>query len=194
MHEKLIQYINSQLSTQLTAEEEALIAATFKLKKVRKHQFILQEHEVCKVAGFVVKGALRQYTVDDTGKESILVLCVENWWVGDRESFMKETPSPYFIDALEDTELLVLSREDLTTSLQKMPFMAELSRTLTERQALHLLKRVHAANTLTAEHRLAALEKNYPEFLQRFPQHIIASYLGMTKETLSRIRGSASRK
>lgn len=193
MHDRLINYINSYLVTKLTPGEEKIVQSTFKPKKVRKHQFILQEGDICKTAGFVVKGALRQYTVDETGRENILVLCVENWWAGDRESFMKETPTPYFIDALEDTDILILQRQD-ADAIQKLPFMNKLGLVLAERQAVSLLKRIHAANTLTAEQRLAELEKSHPEFLQRFPQHIIASYLGMTKETLSRIKGNATRK
>ncbi len=193
MHDRLINYINSYLPKKLNPEEERLVVNTFKHKRIKKHQFILQEGEICKTFGFVAKGALRQYSVDEHGRENILVLCIENWWAGDRESFMKETPSPFFIDALEDTDMLFLQRQD-ADAIQKLPFMNELGLVLAERQAVSLLKRIHAANTLTAEQRLAELEQTHPAFLQRFPQHIIASYLGMTKETLSRIRANASRK
>ncbi len=194
MYDELIAYINSQLSSELTEEEIALIKKTFKLKKLRKHQFLLQEGEVCQLAGFVVKGALKQYTVDENGKEDILGLYIENWWAGDRESYSKGTPSPFYIDAFEATEIMAVSAEDFTNYLSDQRFISELIRTLSERQSMQLLKRVYAAKTLSAEDRLADLEKNYPEFFQRFPQHIIASYLGMTKETLSRIRANSHRK
>lgn len=194
MYESLIKYINSQLPTELSEDEIALIKSTFVPKKLRKHQFLLQEGEVCKIAGFIVKGALKQYVVDETGKENILGLFIENWWAGDRESFSKDTPSPYFIDAFEPTEILIISKSDFENTLQNQPFMKDLYRILTERQALQLLKRVYSTKTLTAEQRLADFEKNYPAFMQRFPQHIIASYLGMTKETLSRVRANAIKK
>lgn len=194
MHEALITYIHTQLTRVLSDDEKAAIEKAFKPKKLRKHQYLLQEGEVCKLAGFIVKGAMKQYSVDETGKENILVLAIENWWVGDRESFSQGMPSAYFIDAFEETHLLVITKEDHEKYLRQQPFMADLLRILAERQSLQLLKRVHATKTLSAEQRLSDLEKNYPAFLQRFPQHIIASYLGMTKETLSRIRGNSTKK
>jgi CRP-like cAMP-binding protein len=191
MYDDLISYINNQLAIELSEEEIHVIKSTFKPKKLRKHQYFLQEGEVCKLVGFIVKGALKQYTVDSSGKENVLELYIENWWVADRESFSKDIPSPYFIDAFEATEMLVLSKEDYLKNLSTQRFIIDLQRTLSERQSLKLLKRVHTIKTLTAEQRLSDLEEHYPEFFQRFPQHIIASYLGMTKETLSRIRGSS---
>lgn len=190
MYDSLITYINNQLSKPLTELEIDSLYDIFTLKKVRKHTFFLQEGEVCKVAGFITKGALKQYSIDDTGKENILSLLIENWWVGDRESFINGTPSPFFIDAYEDTEMLVISKEDYDNKLDKLPFMVELSRKVSERQAFQLLKRVHSTKAFSTEDRLSDLEKTYPEFFKRFPQHIIASYLGMTKETLSRIRNN----
>ncbi len=97
---------------------------------MRKHQYLLQEGEVCKLAGFIVKGAMKQYSVDETGKESILVLAIENWWVGDRESFSQGMPSAYFIDAFEETTLLVITKEDYEKHLSQQPFMADLLRIL----------------------------------------------------------------
>lgn len=191
MHEQLISYINSQLEDELSGAEIDLIKETFVLKKLRKHQFLLQAGEICKIAGFVLKGALKQYTIDDTGKENILSLYVENWWAGDRASFIESSPSDYFIDAFEATEMLVISKQDYLNQLSKQRFMVDLQRVLSEKQSTQLLKRLQATKTLPAEQRLADFEKSYPDFLQRFPQHIIASYLGMSKETLSRIRSNA---
>lgn len=194
MHDRLIQYINSQRTQPLEPHEIEIVKATFVPKKLRKHQYLLEQGEVCNIAGFIVKGALKQYTVDESGKENILSLFIENWWAGDRESFVNNTPSPYFIDAFEETDLLVISKGEKLERLIEQQFIKELFNALNERQSLRLLKRVHAAKTFTAEQRLTDLEKTYPEFLQRFPQHIIASYLGMTKETLSRIRANGQNK
>ncbi|MBK7359813.1 MAG: Crp/Fnr family transcriptional regulator [Saprospiraceae bacterium] len=194
MHDTLITYINSKLTTKLSEEDSNLLASVFKPKKFRKHQYLLQEGEVCKFAGFIVKGAFKQYTVDKTGKENILGLYIENFWVGDRESFMVGTPSPYFIDAFEDVEMLMVNREDFINKLSRQPFINEMIKVVTEKQSFNLLKRVQAAQTLTAEERYEDFEKRFPEFMQRFPQHIIASYLGMTKETLSRIRAGSIKK
>lgn len=194
MHDSLITYINSKLTTKLSEEESNLLASAFKPKKFRKHQYLLQEGEVCRFAGFVVKGSLKQYIVDKAGKENILGLYIEDWWAGDRESFMIGTPSPYFIEAFEDSELLMVSREDFIDKLSHQPFINEMIKVLSEKQSFNLLKRVQAAQTLTAEERYEDFQKRFPEFIQRFPQHIIASYLGMTKETLSRIRAGSGKK
>jgi CRP-like cAMP-binding protein len=194
MHKIFIDYINSKIGSQLTKADENLLIQTFVPKKLRRHQYLLQEGEVCKFAGFVVNGALKQYSVDKTGKENILGMYIENWWVGDRESFMIGTPSPYFIDAIEDAEILVVSREDFISKLSRQSFINEMIKILTEKQSFNLIKRVQAAHTLTAEERYEDFQKRFPEFLQRFPQHIIASYLGMTKETLSRIRAASAKK
>lgn len=194
MHKIFIDYINSKVGIQLKDSEEELLKSTFIHKRLRKHQYLLEEGEVCRFAGFIIKGAFKQYTVDKTGKENILGLYIENWWVGDRESFMVGTPSPYFIDAFEDVDMLMVSREDFINKLSGQPFINEMIKVLTEKQSFSLIKRVQAAQTLTAEERYEDFQKRYPEFLQRFPQHIIASYLGMTKETLSRIRAGSWKK
>jgi len=191
MIDKLIQHINSKIDNKLTESHIVLLSEVFHFKKLRKHQYLIQSGDVCKTVAFVVKGALKKYTVDETGKENILELYIEDWWAGDKESFMIGTPTPYYIDAYEDTELLVLNKETFTNNINKLPFLSELNNVLTEKNSFQLVKRLHSSQTLTAEQKLDQLQNTYPEFFQRFPQHIIASYLGMTKETLSRIRSNA---
>ena len=161
---------------------------TFVPKKIRKRQYFLQEGEVCKYMAFIVKGAMRQYSVDDKGVEHIFRLSIENWWAGDRESNINLTPQVYNIDAWEDTEFLQVTRADFLSQLSSIPAINELIRNLDERFAIATQKRLNAQISLTAEKRYSELANSYPEFLQRFPQHIVASYLGITKETLSRIR------
>lgn len=194
MIDKLVQHINAKIDNKLTDSDISLLSEVFQIKKLRKHQYLIQSGDVCKIAAFVVKGALKKYTIDHSGKENILELYIENWWAGDKESFMTGTPTPYYIDAYEDTELLVITKEDFTTKLSKLHFISELNNVLTERQSYQLMKRLHSSQTFTAEQKLEQLQDTYPEFFQRFPQHIIASYLGMTKETFSRIRNSSLKK
>lgn len=188
MHDSLIRYINSYVSTPLTESQEELIRNTLVPKKIRKRQYLLQEGQVCKYAAFIVKGAMRQYSVDDKGVEHIINLFIENWWANDRESFVMLTPSIYNIDAWEDTDALLMTKADYLSLLDPIPALAEMSRRLDERHSIAVQKRLNSSISLSAEKRYADLANTYPEFLQRFPQHIIASYLGITKETLSRIR------
>jgi CRP-like cAMP-binding protein len=107
MHEALFKYIKTHSSTPLTESEMEVIKNTFVPNKLRKRQYFLEEGNVCKYVGFIVKGAMRQYSVDDKGVEHIVHLYIENYWVSDRESAVMLTPSKYNIDAWEDTELLI---------------------------------------------------------------------------------------
>ena len=193
MHEPLIQYINAIATTPLTEKEINIIKNIFTPRRIRKHQFFLQEGDVCKYMGFIVRGAMRQYSVDDKGSERIIRLQIENWWVGDRESFVMLTPSGYNIDAWEDTDILTITKAN-TVEVDAIPSLMEMARRLDERHAFAYQKRISSAISLPAEQQYAELAKKYPEFLQRFPQHIIASYLGITKETLSRVRAQALKK
>ncbi|UII29584.1 Crp/Fnr family transcriptional regulator [Fulvivirga ulvae] len=193
MYNQLVSYINNYSTTPLNDSEIERIKSIFLPKKLRKRQYFLQQGEVCKYLGFVVKGALRQYSVDDRGNEHIIRLSIENWWAGDRESFTMLTPSLYYIDAWEETDLLIATQADLST-LNELPAFIETKNRLDDNHAFALQKRVNATISLSVEERYDELSKTYPEFIQRFPQHIIASYLGITKETLSRVRSKAVKK
>ncbi|OXA85710.1 Crp/Fnr family transcriptional regulator [Flavobacterium hercynium] len=188
MHAKLIAYISQYVNLPLTSEEQALIVATFQPKKLRKKQYFLQEGDVCKYAGFIVKGAMRQYSVDHKGVEHIVHLFVENYWANDRESSTMLTPSVYNIDAWEDTELLIITRAEMLDLMDKIPAMAQMIRLMDERNAIVNQRRLSSTISNTAEKRYEEFAAHHQQFVQRFPQHLIASYLGITKETLSRIR------
>lgn len=194
MHESLIKYIESYVTTPLTEKEIEVVKNAFVLKKIRKKQYFLQEGQVCKYAAFIVKGAMRQYSVDDKGTEHIVGLLIENWWAVDRESYVMLTPSVYNIDAWEDTEMLVITKADFLNHLSSIPAINEMARKLDENYAIATQKRLNANISFSAEKRFTDFSNSHPEFLQRFPQHIIASYLGITKETLSRIRHQAINK
>src|ERR1700739_4465715 len=111
MHESLIAHIKKHSTTPLTDAHIEGIKKCFVSKKLRKRQFLLQEGDVCKYISFIVQGAMRKYTVDEKGAEHIVALSVEDWWIGDRESFTKSTPSTFNIDAWEDTDLLIATKE-----------------------------------------------------------------------------------
>ena len=191
----LINYIKERSVSPLSKEDIDLLNEAFIAKRLRKKQFLLQEGEVCKYIGFIVKGATRQYTVDARGFEHILNLGIENWWISDRESYHKETPSIYNIDAWEVTDLLLLPKtNDFYERVNSIPAFKEMRTILDDNNHMAVQKRLLSSKNNIAEYRYEELQKTYPEFLTRFPQHIIASYLGVTKETLSRIRHQSLRK
>src|SRR5258706_13733469 len=145
MHKTLIKYINSFAITPLTSGEEELIKKTFVHKHFRKRQYFLQEGEVCKYAAFIVKGAMRQYSVDDKGAEHIVRLSIENWWAVDRESHVMLTPSIYNIDAWEETDALVITNADMNELANKIPALVEMLRKLDERHSIAVQQRVNAS-------------------------------------------------
>jgi len=188
MFEPLYNYIENYSSLTLTNDEKKLIHDAFKHKRLRKRQYYLQEGDINKHIGFVIKGALRMYSVDSKGHEYILRFSLENWWVGDYESYMMLTPTRFNIEAVEDSELLMITNAQMQELQAKIPAVAEMVKELDKRASIATQNRVHAAISLTAEERYQNLQETYPGFLQRFPQNMIASYLGISPETLSRIR------
>src|ERR1700752_3700973 len=159
MHESLITYIKNHSGTPLTDTEIATIKELFISKKLKKRQYLLQEGEVSKYSAFIVKGAMRQYSVDDKGTEHIVGLFVENSWARDRESLMTGTPSIYFIDAWEETDVLMLLVSD-NTILMSIPAFAEMRTNLNDTHHFHLQKRLHDSISLSAEQRYLDLVEN----------------------------------
>ncbi len=186
-------YLNKYASAPIPDEDFEAIKRHFTPQRIRKKQYLLQEGEVCEHMAFIVKGAMRKYYVDEKGVEHVVDLCIENWWAGDRESFVMLTPTIYHIEAWEDTEMLLVSRAStLELASQSKLFNAFMLK-LDERSSIAKQKRITSSISFDAKARYADFAGCYPEFLQRFPQHIIASYLGITKETLSRVRSQLSK-
>jgi CRP-like cAMP-binding protein len=187
----LFDYIERKSSVKLSEDERNLIISKLKQKKLRKRQYFLQEGDVCKYMGFIVKGAMRMFAVDDKGHEHILHFGLEDWWVGDYESFYLLTPSRYFVEALEEVEMILVTNEQLQELERAIPAIAAMLNSLNRGATIANNKRMHAAISFTAEERYEDLARTYPHFIQRFPQNMIASYLGISPETLSRIRKAA---
>jgi CRP-like cAMP-binding protein len=181
-------YIDAGISTPVSDADFACICAAFTPKKLKKKAFLLRAGEVCKHFAFVLAGALRMYSVDEKGGEHVLSLGVENWWIGDRESCVLLTPSRYYVEALEDASLLLITHAQMQELRRTVPAMAEFMRGLDRRHDIATQKRLEAAISSTAEERYVAFLAQQPSYEQRFPQHLIASYLGILPETLSRIR------
>jgi len=188
MFQPLFQYIEQKSGCKLALEEEVLVQEVFKLRKFRKKQYLLQEGDVCKHMVFVIKGAARMYSVDEKGHEHIIRFGVEGWWLGDYESYMLETPTRFHVEMLENSELLMAAKEQMEDLIEKVPAVKQMINVIDKQSAIANQQRIHTAISLTAEDRYEALMQSHPEFLQRFPQTMIASYLGITAETISRIK------
>lgn len=186
MFEVLFQKLDEKIS--LTVEEKELCKSFFSPKKLRKRQYFLQEGDVCKYTAFVEKGMLRSYTIDEKGSEHIMQFAFEGWWIADQFSFLTGEPAVYTIDALEDSELLLLSKQAEEQLLQRIPKFERYFRILLQNSLIATQRRLISSLSQTAEERYTQLVQTCPTIPQRVPQHMMASFLGITPETLSRIR------
>ena len=171
----------------LTDKEFDFILSHFKPLKRRKHQYVVQEGEFVDKEFWIVKGCLKSYFIDDQGKEHILQFGMENWWITDYEAFVKQVKSKTSIDCIEDSELLYITyqnREKLTAEMHKMErFWAKkskLGRIALQNRVLSLLR-----NSTKEQYNI--LLEQYPKLFQRVPKKMIAAYLGVSRETLSRL-------
>ena len=172
----------------LSDEELDLVKQVTIEKKLRKRQYLLQEGDVAHYNCFVAKGCLRLYRIGKDGSEHILRFAVENWWMSDYESYNSGDPAKGNIDAIEDSELLLIKKQDfdaLTNTIAKFRLFRE---RLEARSYDASLKRIMSNISETAEERYVNFIKSYPQFYNRVPLHMVASFLGVTRETLSRIR------
>lgn len=186
MFEILFQKLEEKI--QLTEEEKELCKSFFTPKKLRKRQYILQEGDVCKYTAFVEKGMLRMYTIDEKGNEHIMQFAFEGWWMADQFSFLTGEPAIYNIDALEESELLLLSKQSEEQLLKKIPKFERYFRILLQNSLIATQRRLISSLSQSAEQRYNQLIETCPTIPQRVPQHMMASFLGITPETLSRIR------
>ena len=184
-------YIQKLSGEILSEDDKRVFIAHLKPRKLLKRQYFLQAGDVCKYTGFIVKGSAKTFTVNEKGQKYILKLSVENWWLADFESFYHLTPSRYNIEALEDLEVLQVTNAQVEEFFTPIPAFTAMQEVIKQNYAIANQKRVQAAISYTAEERYEDLINNYPHFIRRFPQNMIASYLGISPETLSRIRKNA---
>ncbi len=188
MHQPLFDYIEAKSAMTLSETEKNSLSQKFALKKLRRKQYYLNEGDVCTHMCFMLQGAARMFSVDEKGNEHIVRFGMEGWWLGDYESYMLEAPSRYNVEMLEDAQLLVVSKAEMELLLDSIPALALTIKNLDRHSAIATQQRILNAISHTAEQRFEWLMATYPSFLQRFPQGMIASYLGISPETLSRIR------
>lgn len=183
---KLIYYLSKW--TTVTEQEELIINSAFEEVSIKKKKDILEPEKVCHYIYFIVKGCFRSYSIDDKGLEHIFQIRMENNWISDLESFFTKKPSNYYIEALEDAQLLRISTESLDQLLKDVPSLERYFRILFQKAYLNSLKRLNSTMWESAIDRYDELLIGNPELFQRVPLAYIASYLGITPESLSRIR------
>jgi CRP-like cAMP-binding protein len=186
MYELFFQKFNELI--RLTQEEQRIITSYLGVKRLRKKQYLLQEGDVCKFIAFVEKGTARAYTVDEKGGEHIIQFALEGWIIADLFSFLTGEPATYNIDVLEQSEMALISKQAHEELLEKLPKYERYIRIQITDAYIALQKRLTSVISLPLEERYTYFSTLYPDILQRVPQHMIASYMGLTPETLSRVR------
>ena len=188
----LIEYF--ERSFPLNEKEKELIREKFHSRLFRKKQFVLQEGDVCTQFNFVVRGCLRTYKIDEKGTTHILQFASENNWINDLGSFHGLKPSTLNIDALEDTVVLQISRNDLISLYQEASKFDRIFRVLVENAFVRLQERLMQNISSTAEERYQSFLELYPHLTNRLSQIQIAGFIGVTPEFLSRLRNKQSKK
>ncbi|GAA4321792.1 Crp/Fnr family transcriptional regulator [Flaviaesturariibacter amylovorans] len=186
MYELLFRHLDKYVT--LTEEERALCVPFFEHRKFRKRQFLLQEGEVSRYEYFILKGCARIYEVDENGQEHILQFGIEEWWVGDMHSFFTGTPSRYSIDCIEDCDVLRMTAENHERLCAAVPKLERHFRKLIQWAYVASVQRIQSAMSKSAGERYLEFITKYPQIEQRVPNHYIASYLGITPQSLSRVR------
>lgn len=186
MYEILFKHLQEKV--ELTEEDRTQIPTFFEPKSLRKKQFLLHEGEYCRDLAFVCDGAIKSYRLDEKGHEHINLLAMEGWWISDFRSFIHGEKAILTIDAIEDSELLLLSKANYKELLREVPVMERYFRILYQNSLVTKDKRLISANSYTAEEKYREFIDMYPSMAQRIPQNLIASYIGLTPETISRIK------
>lgn len=187
-HQVLFKYIQLAAGQILSDFDQSALTSCLKVKRLRRRQYFLQEGDACKYIGFLVKGATKMYSINVRGQESVVSLNMENDWVTDFESFFEGSQSSFHIEAVEEVELVLFDRSQLSQLLQKVPAFTQMFYQFQLKQMIMFQKRINSSLSMTAEERYSDLIRSKPEFAIRFSQNILACYLGIKPETLSRIR------
>jgi CRP-like cAMP-binding protein len=169
------------------AEVELMCAAALK-RTLRRKEPLLQEGEICRYKAFVITGLLRIYRTKEDGSEHIIQFSPENNWNVEPESYDKLTPSNYHIDALEPSEVLLWAKNDFVALQEQIPKLKDFSQRIIADNIYLNRQRVFSTISSSAEEKYDEFIKSYPGVFVRVPLHMVASYLGVTRETLSRIR------
>ncbi|WP_020533199.1 Crp/Fnr family transcriptional regulator [Flexithrix dorotheae] len=186
MHEILIQHIKEQVP--LKESELNLIKDAFKPVTLGKKQFLLQKGEYSNHMRFIVKGCLKLFNIDESGKEHILQFGIQGWWMNDLYAYLTGKPATYFMQAITDSVVLQIHRDRLDVLFNEIHMMDRFFRIKTQHGYVALQERTIHAMSLSAEERYFDFRKRYRTMEQQIPQYMIASYLGITPEHLSTIR------
>ena len=182
----LLDYISKYVT--LTNTEELFLTSRLSSRKYIKGQYILQQGDISQTECFIISGCTKMFYLDDKGQEHIIMFSIEDWWTSDLGSFISQTPSDFNVQCLENTEIIQFSYENIEEIFSKIPKLERFFRKIIEKAFVASQKRIIRNFSLTAKERYLIFKESYPKIEQRIPQYMVASYLGITKEFLSKIK------
>jgi len=186
MHDALFRHIEKFIT--LEPSEIDILESCLQLSKLKKKEHLLKEGQVCTTMYFVVKGCMRQYIINTKGSEQTLQFGIENWWITDLLSYYNHTPSHFYIQAVENSEIIAIEKPILEALLIQIPKLERYFRIVSQKSFGAMQMRIKFLFTMSAEERYHHFNNHFPEFVQRVPQYMIASYLDFSAEFMSKIR------
>ncbi|WP_442587226.1 Crp/Fnr family transcriptional regulator [Pedobacter sp. AW31-3R] len=186
MFEEFKTYIKE--NTKLNDQEVQLMLETAVNRTLRKNEVLLHQGEICRYKTFVTKGLLRGYRLKEDGSEHMIWFSTKDWWILDPDSYHSKTPSNYIIDAIEESDVIVWSKENFDQLMISIPGLKTFSDLLVNKNASMTRERVFRALSATPEEKYEDFIKTYPDIFPRLPLHLVASYLGVSRKTITRIR------
>ncbi|WP_443945112.1 Crp/Fnr family transcriptional regulator [Pedobacter sp. AW1-32] len=186
MYAELHQHIKRFVD--LSGEEEALLSSLLKSFSFKKKELLLNEGQVCRANYFVVKGCLRMYFIDIKGAEQTIQFAIENWWMSDHTSLQFQNASQFYIQATEAADVIAIEHHQQEELFNKLPKLERYFRLVLQKSHSAAQMRIKYLYSMTGEERYRQFAHLFPEFIQRIPQYMLASYLGFTPEFLSKIR------
>ena len=185
-YSSFLNYINNYID--LTEKEIAFLRSNTNYKKYLKGHYIVQQGAVCKHTNFIISGCTKNFYVDQQGQEHIVTFAIENWWSADLSSFITQTPSDFNVKCIEATEVIQFTYLNQDKIFQNIPKMETLFRKLLEKALVSSQKRIVNNFSLSAKDQYLYFKKQFSTIEQRVPQYMVASYLGISKEFLSKIK------
>jgi len=186
MYNALFAHINRFID--LSTDEQDILASLLKSSSYKKKAYLHEAGETCRANYFVVKGCLRLYFIDIKGAEQTTQFAIENWWISDLTSFLFQQTSDFYIQAAEATDVIVIEHHHYDEIFEKLPRLEKYFRLIFQKLHQASQIRIKYLYSQTAEERYTNFNTLFPEFVQRIPQYMLASYLGFTPEFLSKIR------
>lgn len=186
MIEAIVTHMKKHIT--LTDADVALLSSLLEVRDVKKKEHLLMAGEVCRHNYFVVQGCFRLYLITNKGNEQVIQFGIENWWITEYVSLKSGAPSQFYIQATENAQVVVLPRDKEEELYANIPQLERYFRLVLEKAYSAQLNRIHYIFNLTGEEQYRMMSRKYPEFVQRVPQYMLASFLGITPEFLSMLR------